>query len=712
MADSQPDLSGDEPRRPSLSRRHSSKTSEVSQSLSEGSGSQRTGPYKPQRHVVGAAHGRLGARNTSFGKNLNKLNKATAAAQDGTQAPKTHNRSKSGDTSLPGSPRPANAVKRNSSTFVIPRNSSHSALKKNYSSGHLPRHGPSKNIMKTARVQTKRTRSGQSDQSPQTQSQPASPDAPEPPQHPVVRFNLGDDELQAPGEDEWTEESASQSPLTSRTQSASHTRSNSVQIHGYVKFPLSPPQTPPCRSAGMLKPKKSVSFGAVSLLLISTATPPSMTKNGRSPGSGASDVLDDEIPSPTTTRRKSFTPGSRIRITDKGIRPADVVPSTTQHPLPTVTRQSPTPQIRTLPDRTRNAISQINGSPSYRPSNAPRVPDADAITSRILQKHNALPQVSNVTASVTPDHHHPPSIPHSQGSTIADGTPGRDLVSRFINGTSGSGSAAGTPNEDSFLSQRSREDKNDIESTKRNKSVPSMNKVEGHRRTSSEQTGGTSTPAELPPSRTQQKLMLQRASSAIEPGKHVPAVLPTRPGAPQLLGGNMPFPFGESVSSAQMQGLFNQTTKEYNVVRRYRNPLAEAVGRLGESSDIRRNHINRPKSSKGAGGSASSSGGSLSQTYRETQSQTTSSVHRQQTHHGHATASSSKKDEGDSAHAHRSRVSFDLPGRPAPQEGEDDEQGSKTESFSSDSGRVRDEAYDICRRMWALDYSGGGVNEG
>lgn len=405
--------------------------------------------------------------------------------------------------------------------------------------------------------------------------------------------------------------------------------------------------------------------------------------------------------------------GNRIRITNEGIRPANVVPTTVLtavNALPTLTRQSPTPQTRDLPDRTRNAINQINGPSSYRPSQPSRAPDADAITSRILQKHNALPQISNVTASVTPDQHHPPSLPHSQGSTLAYGTPGRDLISRFINGTSGSGSVAGTPNEDSFLSQRSREDKNELESRKRNKSTPYTNQVSGHRRTSSDQTAGTTTPAELPPSRTQQKLMLQRASSAIEPGKHIPAVLPTRPGAPQLLGGNMSIPFGESAGSAQMQGLFNQTAKEYNVVRRFRNPLGEAIGRLAESSDVRQRYINRPKSSKGVGGSANSSGGSLSQSYREHQHHATSSTHTQHPHRSHAMPSSSKKDDGEPTHTHRTRVSFDLPGRPAPQDTDDDE-GSKTESFGSDNGGIRDAAYEICRRMWALDYSGG-VNEG
>jgi hypothetical protein len=160
-----------------------------------------------------------------------------------------------------------------------------------------------------------------------------------------------------------------------------------------------------------------------------------------------------------------------------------------------------------------------------------------------------------------------------------------------------------------------------------------------------------------------------------------------------------------------MQGLFNQTTKEYNVVRRFKSPLGEAIGRLGERSDVRKRYINRPKSSKGVGGSASSSGGSLSQSYREHQPHATSNTHAQHAHRSHATPSSTKKDDGEPTLTHRTRVSFDLPGRPAPQDADDDDEGSKTESFGSDNGGVRDAAYEICRRMWALDYSGG-VNEG
>lgn len=664
MANSHSDLSGSQPGRLSLSRRHSSKPPEASQSLSEGSGSNRTGAHRPQRHIVGGAHNRLGARNTSIGKNLNKLAKATAAAHDGAQASKNYTTSRFGDMSLPSSPRSAHAIKRHSSAFPMPRNTSHSALRKNQSSGHLPRHGSSKSITKTTRGHTRRNRSQQSDQS--QHSQPPSSEPPETPQPPMVRFDLGDEETQARGEEEWTEASASQSPHTSRSHSASHTRVNSIADDGYVN---------PAGEAG--------------------------SQRIQIPSEGKEVLISQSFSSFTSSIAE------RLVLTNGRTRGAEA----SQMNVPAIMRQSPTPRTRDLPDRARDIIQQINGSSSYHQF---RPPDADAITSRILQKHNAAPQVSPVTARATADPQHPASLSHSQGSTFGDGTPGRDLVSRFINGSGGS--AGGTPAEDSYLKLRQRrdegtrqDDQNELEVGKRNKSAPSVDKVANQRRAfSARSVSGRSNPTELPPSRTAQKLLLQRASSAIEPGKHIPAVLPTRPGAPQLLGAGISF--GESgPMPAQVQGLFNQTSKEYDVVRRFRNPPAEAISRLGETSIPRQQYINRPKNSKPT---PNSPDGSLNQTFRERDAV----PHRHHTSalsQGHATTRN-KGEEQSRALTHRARVSFDLPHRPRPLDAEDVDE-EQMESFGNDTGRVRnDPAYDLCRQMWELDYGGdvGGADAG
>jgi hypothetical protein len=608
-------LQQSQPRRPAPVARKSSTSSQISQSPSEASSSHRQGLYKPQRHVVG--HGRLGARNSSS-KNLAKLTKV-APANDATPTQKHHMRSKSGELleSASSSPRPH--MKRNASAFVV-RNQSHSALKKNFSSGHLPRHASSKNTMKAARHPvplTKRTISNRSDHSEQSRdSEPPSP------AHPTVRFALGDGDEVGPtdehdGDGEWTEESASASPHTTR--SSTPARSNSIISEG--------PMTGKADDA-----------------------------------TGAHDSMSEAESSGTVIHAPSSPP----------TRPA---------------------VERTL------AARPVNGSSSYHSS---RPPDADAITSRLLQRahsHNAAPQVTNVSAVVTSDSQGVKSLSHSQSSTMQDGTPGRDLVSRFIN-TSSSG---GTPKDGSLLpaeQQRSRET-GDLDGHKRNKSTPNFGD-QGSSPTSSftartiSHRSGTSTPTELPPSRTQQKLLLQRASSNIEHvQKHIPAVLP-RAGASQIIGHGVSFTSNEGAVPAQIQGLFTQATKEYQVVRRFRNPVADAIIRLSEIPGTSRHNTHIPKQ-KGKAGYVNGGDGmyGLSQSYRSREERQ-NEKEAKEARHGHLAAESSAAGQRHTP-GHKSRVSFDLP------RAEDREEEEDRLSAGSDDGRiVHDEAYEICRRLWEI----------
>lgn len=600
-------------RRPQPVQRHSSQSSQVSQSLSEASSSHRQGHYKPQRHVVG--HGRLGASRNSSSKNLAKLTKVTPA-NDATHSntQRHHTRNKSGELleSASSSPRPH--MKRNASAFVV-RNQSHSALKKNFSSGHLPRHGSSKNIMKTARhppALTKRTVSNKSENSEQSRgSEPPSP------AHPTVRFALGDGDEVGPtdehdGDGEWTEESASASPHTTRSST-------------------------PARSSSIIS---------------------------EDPMTGKADAHD------STSEAESSN---------------------------TVIHEPPSPPAKSAIDRTLTP-RPVNGSSSH---NTSHPPDADAITSRLLQRaqsHNAAPQVTNVSAVATTESQGSKSLSHSQSSTMQDGTPGRDLVSRFIN-TSSSG---GTPKDGSLLpvKQQRRPDSADLDGHKRNKSTPNF--VEpGSSPTSSftsrTLTHGTTTPSELPPSRTMIKMQLMRASSNIEQlQKGVPAVLP-RANAAHIVGHGGSFNLNQGVAP-QIQGLFNQTAKEYQVVRRFRNPVGEAIHRLGEIPGTSRRNTHIPKQQRGKAGYINGGDGKygLSQSYRsreERQNETEA----QQARHGHLAPSAAQK----LAAGHKGRVSFDLP---RPDEDEDDRM-----SAGSEDGRiVRDEAYEICRRLWEI----GDVAEG
>ncbi|KAF2421162.1 hypothetical protein EJ08DRAFT_597680 [Tothia fuscella] len=583
-------------RRPAAVMRHSSASSQISQSPSEPSSSHRgPGLHKSQRHVVGHhGHSRLGAtRNASFGKNLNKL-KALAPANDGatpsSATNKQHKRNTSGDSingSFSNSPRPA--IKRNASAFVVPRNTSHSALKKNHSSGHLSRHASSKNVMKTARHQAaplnKRTRSSRS----------SPPEAP----HPTVRFALGDKgghgEEPEHEDNEWTEESASASPHTTR--SSTPARQNSVTAEGSMAARAEDSYSR-TQSHSQLAPSRS-----------SLKTPPSP------------------------------------RAVDRNVN-----------------------------------VQELNGASSYRPS---RLPDADFITSRLLQRtpsHNPDPKVSAISATATPEAHVPGSTAHSQGSnlTLAEGTPGRDLVSRFIN-TSSSG---GTPKDGSnFLPKQEQpgSERNELEVHKRNKSTPNfrMEDSPASTRTHSHRSGTSTPTTELPPSRTQQKLLLQRASSHIEPQRHVPAVLP-RSGASQLIGHGVSF--NEGSLPPQIQGLFHQTAKEYKVVRRFRNPVADAIIRLSEIP-------NPPRQKKAPRGDENHD-------RAESRAETLVNDKRRPETNGGGSVRKGVQGLG-----HKSRVSFDLPGKSQAHDDDEDD----AESFpSSETSRVRDEAYEICRRMWEI----------
>ncbi|KAE9961910.1 hypothetical protein BLS_001148 [Venturia inaequalis] len=603
-------------RRPQPAQRHSSQSSQVSQvsqSPSEASSSHRQGHYKPQRHVVG--HGRLGASRNSSSKNLAKLTKVTPANDATiTNSQRHHSRNKSGELleSASSSPRPH--MKRNASAFVV-RNQSHSALKKNFSSGHLPRHASSKNVMKTARhppALNKRTASNRSENSERSRdSEPPSPAL----AHHTVRFALGDGDEVGPtdehdGEGEWTEESASASPHTTR--SSTPARSNSIS---------------------------------------------------EGPMTGKADAHD------STSEAESS--------------------STVIHEPPSLPKSA---IDRTLTPR------PVNGSGSQSTSHQP---DADAITSRLLQRvhsHNAAPQVTNVSAVVTSESQGSKSLSQSQSSTMQDGTPGRDLVSRFIN----SSSSSGTPKDGSLLpvKQQRRPDSADLDSHKRNKSTPNFVEPDSSPTsslTSRTLTHGTTTPSELPPSRTQIKMQLMRASSNIEQiQKGVPAVLP-RANAAHIVGHGGSFSLNQGVAP-QIQALFSQTAKEYQIVRRFRNPVGEAIHRLGEIPGTSRRNTHIPKQQKGKAGYLNGGDGKygLSQSYRsreERQNETEA----QQARHGHLAPNAAQRNTA----GHKSRVSFDLP------RGDEDE--DDRESVRSDDGRiVRDEAYEICRRLWDI----GDVAEG
>ena len=559
------------PKRPAPLTRQSSSQSHISQSPSE------RGHHRPQQHKVNHRHvagGRM-QRTLLTGKNLAKFAKATQQTQATEEGGRHHRRSQSGTSiSAPSSPRPG--FKRNASSGAIMRHNpqahAHTGLRKNHSSGHLV--GKAKGSKSSNDLSKAKGKLGNP-----SRSRPASPE-----ERPIVHFDVGNDDNDEDEENGWTEESASQSPNTTR----SNTRSNSVAAE-------------------------------------------------------AQRVVDDATESNTRANAGDTSPAPPVQ-------------------------QSQAQTTYTLPDRAR-VPQQTNRAASSQHS---RPPDADLITSRLLQRSTShtvvAPQASSVSATVasTADRGH--QLSTSVGSTLVD-TPGRDLVSRFMDGDG----SAGTPHDGNYMPERHASKNSDsLSASKRNKSMPNFadseegDSTDTPTRPQSVRSGAT-TPNLFPPvtNRTQNKLLLQRAASAIEPHAPVPAIL--RTGGSSYIGLSYNAS-GEGRLDPRLQQQFNHVSIEYKVIQRYRNPLADSILRIQQMPGmLRKLRSTRPASTNTNGGS--SLGASALNA---------------------STLSSSINEnavlETDGAGSRRSRASF--------------EQAEEEASGSAEGERPRNEAEELCRRMW------------
>ncbi|KAF1995346.1 hypothetical protein P154DRAFT_346562 [Amniculicola lignicola CBS 123094] len=598
-------------RRPTAMQRQPSSSSHVSQSPSDSS-HHKASTHKPQRqHVVG--QGRM-QRNASFGKNLNKLSKVSQQQQQAQiaqiaqaaqvlagdasqQSSKHHRRSLSGNsTSAPSSPRPS--FKRNASSGAIVRTAHHAhtaatALRKNHSSGHLARLGSSKNLLKPSKSEAAPPR--------KSLAHPGKARQQSPDEHPTVHFDLGTED---DAENAWTEESASQSPMTTR----SNTRSNSVILDPHHK------------PAAMEHP-------------------------------------DDQEPPEEPPKEPPSRHANSLSL-----------------------RQPPSAITHMLPDRSRHAQASNGDSPHHNHHSRP--PDADMITSRLLQRsssHNPPPQMSAVAAAAVHDTRSARLLGQSAGSTLID-TPGRDLVSRFMDGDG----SAGTPKDgSSFLPSRNSPQSTggELDRSKRNRSMPNFaGGTETPTRHAPSRRSGTSTPTDLPTSRTQQKLLLQRASSNIEPQKLIPSILP-RTGGPTFLHSGMTYTANsEGRLDPRLQQQFNHVAVEYKVVRRFRNPLADAMTRIEQIPGIP----------------------------RKTRELRADVVAR---HHANGYAGTSSLSTSYDGGEGRGRSAGGFENRNSASPGEDDQQAQQQQQqqrFENENERVRNEAEEICRRLWESAEAGEG----
>ncbi|KAJ4339783.1 hypothetical protein N0V87_002983 [Didymella glomerata] len=517
MASPEQPATSSRPKRPAPMTRQSSSQSHISQSPSE------KGHHRPQQHKVTHRHvagGRM-QRTLSTGKNLAKFPKATqhTQAQATEEGGRHHRRSQSGTSiSAPSSPRPG--FKRNASSGAIMRHNpnahAHVGLRKNHSSGHLV--GKAKGGKSSKDFAQAKGKLGNP-----SRSRQASPE-----ERPIVHFDVGNNDNDEDEEEGgWTEESASQSPNTTR----SNTRSNSVAAE-------------------------------------------------------AQRVVDDATESNTRANAGDVSPG------------------------PAVEQANANPTY-TLPERSRPTQQTTRAASS----NHSRPPDADLITSRLLQRsasHTVVaPQPSSVSATVQSNERSGHQLSTSV-STLVD-TPGRDLVSRFMDGDG----SAGTPHDGNYMPGRrasQARQEGELDKSKRNQSMPNFNaagsseaeaetEADTPTRPQSVRSGAT-TPNAFPShsNRTQQKLMLQRAASAIEPHAPVPAIL--RTGGPSFHNIGLSYP-GEGRIDPRLQQQFNHVSIEYKVVQRYRNPLAGSIVRIQQMPGmLRKLRASKPGSAGANGGSS------------------------------------------------------------------------------------------------------------
>ncbi|MCJ1241470.1 hypothetical protein MMC14_009475 [Varicellaria rhodocarpa] len=216
--------------RPQLVNRPSSihSISQVSPSATVPSPSHRASAFKSHRaHTAGRGHLQH-ARNTSYGKNMNKLGKLTETKKPKSQTPSTS---------------PSNhPPKRDSSNVSLPRVGSKASVKRNSSNLSLLRNASTVQIGKQTRPVTPLRRSqpqnGNFDHEAATKS---------------ASFTVGS----ANGADEeWTEASNSQSPtmarqssITKGLQESKELLSDSETPSAQIKLPVSPPKSPGSRKS-------------------------------------------------------------------------------------------------------------------------------------------------------------------------------------------------------------------------------------------------------------------------------------------------------------------------------------------------------------------------------------------------------------------------------------------------------------------------------
>lgn len=261
------------------------------------------------------------------------------------------------------------------------------------------------------------------------------------------------------------------------------------------------------------------------------------------------------------------------------------------------------------------------------------------LTSKLLQRtpsHSATTGMSNTMAmarATSPDSRHSAStlsVTPAQPQGVVGSNGQEEVTSRFVSQTAASSFSGSGPRRPRSIGNFPSSTNNGLSGTTEVRDDDDLTDEEDTGVTSSaiattarSREVGTVAAAPSEKSRTQQKINLQRASSSMEPVRHRHSGIggfaaEVAEVAGPLLGGA-----GYESQDPRVNRLLERTGVEYNIVRRYQNPVARSLVRLAQlpGNDSAR-RIPRPGTSSGAGNRSSvnmAGGGQfgLSQSFRD-----------------------------------------------------------------------------------------------
>ncbi|CAK3886255.1 Hypothetical predicted protein [Lecanosticta acicola] len=558
------------------------------------------GEDRPLRHhVKPARHTKIILpRNHSSARNLAKLNRQSQNADDGRKH--ARQRSHEGDTEirLPGSlgesePAMKPSMRRNMTSYQLPRNASHAKLKKNLSHGQLTRLGSGRNLAAlnpaAQRAPTSPHLKGRSKRSKSAEMTDVEKSLQEKEvalhRQPLERKGSnrkigfavgsagddyddeGDAQMEGSGlqEDEWTEESASASPYSTRQNTANNSRRTSAILdRTQEKLP------------GPLSQDTKTKY----------TTPASQ--------SAPQPVIEESDDSDEAT-----SPLSIGQLRKKPSTGAKEESSRRSEPEASATKSLQEPEPSKGKEREQAAQSQTRTSPLSQARVHP-----NPATRRLLNKSQQLSApalVSNVSA--LDDAHSSRGSPapsmRSSRSNLGDGMDAGqedELVSRFVASashpsmTSGTNTATSTPKQTGFHAP---EEDSTLAAQRRERSGFQIGPSSPG--SISAGSSGTNTPA-LGRSRTELRMLQEKAmadmESAADQRPHLPAHVYDRRNESlksylhlNNLGEGRTGTARTTATPVAMgpdvfQGRFRALNTELRVVQKFRDPIGEAVARL------------------------------------------------------------------------------------------------------------------------------------